>query len=257
MPLRHLKNACVHRIRSAFKEVYVASMKPPSCVESLTSGARSAWETLHLPVRSTAPATRTKAWFQTGAVKQETEHRQPGGQGLRDQMRIGRRGGAATIRCHRWSMIESHGRRKNRRPTSANATCASRAVHRPQHDRPDHPARRELSLPSGLIAPRASEPRRHTLPRHFRSADCTAPSHRSGRSGRGALLVAEEGTLDQGRLIRPHHRASRPSPQVHRSRGHLLDNPIAVPSRKMWKVQPRVRRTFAKAGNVGLFRTRE
>jgi hypothetical protein len=57
----------------------------------------------------------------------------------------------------------------------------------------------------------------------------TPQADRPGRSGRGALLVAVDGTLDQGWPILAHRAAPRPSPQIHRLRGHLLGYPIAVP----------------------------
>jgi hypothetical protein len=48
-----------------------------------------------------------------------SEYRQPGGQGRRDQARIGHHGGARTIRYHRIRRIESRQTRKSFRPQVA------------------------------------------------------------------------------------------------------------------------------------------
>ncbi len=129
------------------------------------------------------------------------EHRQPGGQGRWDQMRIKRRSGAQTIRCHPSRRIESCRRRKRLPATSAGA-----ALYCQRHGRrSDHPAHRELPLPSRATVRRAPQPRLHALSCQFRCARRAPQADRPGRS------------------------APRPSPQVHRLRGHLLGYPIAVP----------------------------
>ena len=95
-------------------------------------------------------------------------------------MRIGRRSGAQTIRCHRSRRIESCRRRK-----SLPATSAGTALYRQRHDRrSDHPAHRELPLPSRATARRASQLWLHAIvPVPARSSHALAPSCVHGTGG--------------------------------------------------------------------------
>src|SRR4029077_3118663 len=185
---------------------------------------RSTWVTVRLPGASTAPATRTRMRFQTGAVKQ----------GRKTDSQVARIGGtrcgSGAVVAPRWcdgiAVVESrwHSRRKSRPCLPRHSPTEQFILHR--HDRSDHSAYRELPVSPRATGRRAPQPRLHALSRRLRHADRATAPDRTERSCRGALLVAMEGTLDQRRAVWAHHPAHRRGPAVHRFRGHLLGRGI-------------------------------
>ena len=143
--------------------------------------------------------------------------------------------GAGTIRCHRSCRIESDRCRKSPPPGRDNRRPGGLSV--PVMSRSDHPAHRELPLSPRATVRRTPQPGLHALSCRLRCAGRAAPADRAGRSCRGALLVAVEGTLDQRRPVRAHRPAPRRRAPVHRLRGHLLGCPIAGAREKMRKVE--------------------
>src|ERR1700728_2582752 len=105
---------------------------------------RSTWVTVRLPGASTAPATRTRMRFQTGAVKQ----------GRNTDSQVARIGGtrcgsgaiAAPGWCDAITVVESRWlpRRKNACHPPRHSS-AERFILR-HHDRSDHPEYRELPV---------------------------------------------------------------------------------------------------------------
>src|ERR1700733_6883599 len=200
---------------------------------------RNTWVTVRLPGASTAPATRTRMRFQTGAVKQ----------GLNTDSQVTRIGGTrcgsgavvAPGRCDVIIVVESRWRpRRKRLSLPSRHSPAERFILR-RHDRSDHSAYRELPVSLRATGRRTPQPRLHALSRRLRDAGRTTASDRTERTGRGALMVAMEGTLDQRRAVRAHHPANRRGTAVHRFRGHFLSPALAagVESAEMRKVQLR------------------
>src|ERR1700719_3131850 len=187
---------------------------------------RSTWVTVRLPGASTAPATRTRMRFQTGAVKQ----------GRNTDSHVSRIGGTrcgsgavvAPGWCDSIVVVESRRqpRRKSRPCLPRHSPTERFILHR--HDRSDHSAYRELPVSPRATARRTSQPRLHALSRRRRYADRATASDRTERSCRGALLVAMEGTLDQRRAVWADHPVHRRGPAVHRFRGHLLGRRITA-----------------------------
>src|ERR1700758_2312144 len=100
---------------------------------------RSTWVTVRLPGASTAPATRTRMRFQTGAVKQ--------GRNTDSQVASigGTRCGAGAVVAPGWcdalAVVESRWRPRRKSPPTA--TFAGGAFYSGRHDRCDHSAYRE------------------------------------------------------------------------------------------------------------------
>src|SRR3984957_8644744 len=185
---------------------------------------RSTWVTVRLPGASTAPATRTRMRFQTGAVKQ--------GRNTDSQVtRIGgtRCGSGAVVApgwCDAIVVVESRWRpRRKSLSVPPRHSSPERFIMR-RHGRSDHSAYRELRLPPRPPGRRTPQPRLHALSRWLRDAGRTTAFDRTGRSCRGALLVAMEGTLHKRRAVRAHHPADRRGTPVHHFRGHLLGRRI-------------------------------
>src|SRR5271165_1884987 len=162
---------------------------------------RSAWVTVRLPGASTAPATRTRMRFQTGAVKHgrntDSQAAKAGGT---------RRGSGAVAVPGRFDAIAVESRRTDSARVAQAvlpaATSSGRAVYRARHERPDHPAHREFPLPPRTAIRRTPEPGIHTLSCRLRRTGRAAAADRAERPCRGPLLVALEGKMDQCRSVR-------------------------------------------------------
>src|SRR4029077_9741309 len=187
---------------------------------------RSTWVTVRLPGASTAPATRTRMRFQTGAVKQ----------GRNTDSHVSRIGGTrcgsgavvAPGWCDSIVVVESRRQpRRKSRPCLPRHSPAGRFI-LCRHDRSNHPAYRELPVSPRATGRRTPQPRLHALSRRFRDTDRATASDRTERSCRGALLVAMEGTLDQRWAARADRPARRRGPALHRFRGHLLGRAITA-----------------------------
>src|SRR6186997_3155090 len=201
---------------------------------------RNVWLTVRLPGASTAPATSTRTWFQTGAVKQS---RKADSQTVRT---CGVRFASLAadlirVRGVDIAFVESNHVRAARVPVhsrqSADGVAHERAIM--GGDRRHPAAHRALPLSPRRRHRRASQPRLHAPPRPVRCPRGKAPAHWTQRQRRGPLLVSLAGAMGCYWAVRAHHPTHRRGPPLHRGGGYLLGAVLTRPSLKKRKVELR------------------